>query len=263
MTTVVVQELPQVVDPYQRESLLTSEQERAYIARIQVGYDQEAQEHLVRANIGWIAKIASKFRNQGVEPDDLMQEGCLALLKAAEHFDLCSPYKFSTFVTWQLRRAMQRCIENTGMVMRLPTHRHELMQRLKRDPDAALADYSMEQIIEVRRVMHVRSLEVPLLTESGDLTLIDVVAQDDETETCALQAMQKEELHAVLDEVLTNRERRILSLRFGLVNDQEHSRQEIGKLMRLSHERVRQIEYEAFAKVRQSPQVQTMLGEED
>lgn len=258
--TVMLGEMPRVADPYQREALLTAEQERVYIARIQAGYDRDAQEHLVRANIGWIATIAKKFYHQGVEMDDLVQEGCLALLKAAQQFDLSSNFRLTTLATWKIRQVLQRCIENTGMTIRLPAHRHELMRRLKHDPDAASATYSADQIAEVRRAMHVRSLEVPLLTESGELALIDVVSEDDATEECALQAVQKEELHAVMNDVLTERERRLLSLRFGLMNDQEHTRQETGELMRLSHERVRQIEYGALAKVRQSPWVQTMVG---
>jgi len=262
--TVMMQALPRVANPYQREALLTSEQERAYIARIQAGYDPDAQAHLVRANIGLVGEMAKRFGNQGVEMDDLMQEGCLALIKVAQKFDVGSPFRFSTFATWGLRQAMQRCIENTGMLIRLPTYQHELIRRLKHDEEGALDDYSAEQIAEVRRAMQqVRSLETPFVSESGDLTLIDVLSESDETEEIALQAVQGQKLHAVLREVLTPRERYILLLRFGLVNDQEYTLAEVGTLVHLTRERVRQIEQAALAKLRDAVLTRTVLDDQE
>lgn len=262
MTTVVMKELPRVVDPYQRESLLSFEQERVYIARLQHGYDPDAHEHLVRANIGWIGALAAKFCHQGVEIEDLVQEGCLALLKAARQFDLTSDTRLSTFATWKLRRAMQRYIENHGMLIRLPTYQHTLMRRLRHEE--VCTDFSPEHIEDVRRAMcPVRSLDQPELGESGDLSLLDVVSEDDATEEAALNTVQQQEVYAALGNVLTERERRILALRFGLGNEYEHTLEEVGRRVRLTRERVRQIEMVALGKVRTSLLAQSHSEQEE
>ncbi len=251
--TVMMQDLPSFAEAYPREVHVSAEQERIYIARLQAGHDEEAQERLLLANIGLIRSIARPLCGQGIELEDLVQEGCIGLLDAANKFDLSRPFRFSTYVTWKLRRVMLRAIENYGMLIRLPTYQHALMKRLKRDDEEVLNDYPAEQIAEVQRAMrYVLSLDVPLYNESGELTLIDVLSEDDLTEETALQSVQRQELQTVLGNTLTEREYQLLMYRFGLADDQERSLGDVGKQLNLSHEHVRQLVVGALAKIKQT-----------
>jgi len=241
--------------------LLSFEQERVYITRVQAQrqglHDTEAEEHLVKSNIGWVTVLARKLRGHGVEEEDLIQEGCIALLKAVKKFDLTTSYRLSSYATWDIRRAMQRCIENTGLLLRLPTYLHEAMRYERYEQYTDLHErFTQEQVRVTRRAMApVRSLERQLdPTEQDDFTLKDILeAKDDETETVALHAVQRDELKAVLRQVLPTRERQMLALRFGLVDGYEYPLEEIGEEFQVTRERVRQICASALKKLQASP----------
>lgn len=254
-------------DTYRHEPLLTSEQERIYIVRVQQHRDIDAQEHLLRSNIGWIIRIAKRWIRQGIEFEDLIQEGCIALLKAVDHFDLSSHFRLTTYASWWIRQAMDRHVMNTTMTIRLPVYLHPVLRAVKQheagDNAAALFDYEPEQVAVVQQAMRaVHSLDALLLpAKYDDLTLADFLADDTpSTEERAIRPVFRGEIAAVLEQVLTEREMRVLSLRYGLCNQEEHTLEQVGVLEHVTRERVRQIEQGAFAKLRRSSLVESLLG---
>ena len=267
MAATMTRETERMTSTYRGEALLTKEQERFYIARVQQYQDTDAQEHLVRSNIGWVIKIAERWIRQGVEFEDLIQEGCIGLLRAVDHFDLSSSFRLTTYASWWIRQAMDRHIMNTTMTVRLPVYLHPLMHVVKQDEvsgndDTALAGYTTEQVAVVRRAMRaVQSLDALLVpAKYDDLTLIDLLADDDTpTEERAIRSVFQREVVVVLEQVLTEREMRVLSLRYGLRNHAEHSLEQIGELEHVTRERIRQIEQVAFAKLRESPLVKELF----
>lgn len=268
MTTTMIRETEQRTDTYRREALLTPEQERAYIVRVQQYRDTDAQEHLVRSNIGWIIRIAKKWIREGSEFEDLIQEGCIGLLKAVDHFDLSTSFRLTTYASWWIRQAMDRHVMNTNMTIRLPVHLHPLMQAVKQHEvgknEVSLADYDPEQVAVVRRAMRaVHSLDALLLpTTTNDLTLADFLADDAaSTEECAIRPVFRGEIASVLKQVLTEREMRVLSLRYGLQNHEEHTLEQVGALEHVTRERVRQIEQSAYAKLRRSSCIKEMFAD--
>ncbi len=128
MTTMTL-ETGRELDSYQREPLLTAAQERTYIAQAQRG-DQDAIDHLVRANIGWIAKIAKTMPTENMAQqdvlEDLIQEGCVGLVYAIGKFDLASPNRLNTYATWKIKHMMNRYLENTCTTIRLPVYLHPI-----------------------------------------------------------------------------------------------------------------------------------------
>ena len=271
MTTTMTRETEQATDSYRREPLLTKEQERFYIARVQQYRDTDAQEHLVRSNIGWVIKIAERWIRQGIEFEDLIQEGCIGLLKAVDHFNLSSSFRLTTYASWWIRQAMDRHTMNTNMTIRLPVYLHPIMQALKQDEmsgnDTVTDTYDPEQVAVVRQTMRaVHSLDALLVpAKYDDLTLIDLLADDDTpTEERALRSVFQHEVVVVLGQVLTEREMRVLSLRYGLHNQAEHTLEQVGALEHVTRERVRQIEQAAFAKLRRSPLIKELAyGRDD
>ena len=271
MTVTIPREMTeQAADPYRHEALLTKEQERIYIARVQQNRDRDAQEHLVRANIGWVAQIAKRWIRPGVEEEDLMQVGCMGLLKAIDRFDLSRTFRLTTYSSWWIRQAMDRYIMDTNRTIRLPIYLHPVMQALKQDEvtgdETVLADYTPEQVAIVRQAMRaVHSLDALFVhTKHDDLTLFDVLADDGTpTEEQALLPVFQQQVQAVLEEVLTEREVRILSLRYGLRNTQELTLEQIGALEHVTRERIRQIVHTAFAKLRQSARVKQLCALEE
>ena len=257
----------QTTDPYQREPLLTKEQERMYIARVQQHRDIDAQEHLIRANIGWVIEISKRWIRQDIEFDDLVQEGCIGLLRAVDRFDLSSEFRLTTYASWWIRQAMDRYTTNTTMTIRLPIYLHPLMRVVKQDEvngngDATLAGYEPKQVAVVRQAMRaVQSLDALLVpAKYDDLTLIDLLADDDiPTEERAIRSLFQNDVVAALEHVLTKREMRVLCLRYGLRNHAEHSLEQVGELEHVTRERIRQIEKVAFAKLRESPLVKELF----
>ena len=275
MTTTMTLETGRELDSYQREPLLTAAQERTYIAQAQRG-DQAAIEHLVRANIGWIAKIAKTMPTESVAQqdvlEDLIQEGCVGLVYAIGKFDLTSSNRLNTYATWKIKQVMYRYLENTCAPIRLPVYLHPIKRHLKHAEksqdghhDAALAAYPAQAVAEVRRAMRaVQSLDTLLLrSTSGTLTLADLLADDGpSTEEMVLGAMERTEgtdIETALH-FLNARERRILSMHYGLEDGIEYTLDSIGKREGITRERVRQIEVAALAKLRRSRFTQKMFA---
>ena len=206
--TVMVRELSHSPDPYQREPVLTAAQERMYIAQAQRG-DQDAMNHLVRANIGWIATLARTMpiehgaRQEVLE--DLIQEGCVGLMAAVQRFDLSRSLRLNTYATWKIKQVMHRYLENTCTPIRLPVYLHPIKRALKRtqdgQDDASLAAYSAHAVAEVRQAMHpVRSLDTLVAPQrSSTLTLGHILADNAPlTEESVLEEVQGSDLDAAL-----------------------------------------------------------------
>jgi RNA polymerase primary sigma factor len=227
---------------------------------------QNAWDHLVKANSRLVIAMAKKYRGQGVPFLDLIQEGNVGLMKAADKFDYCRGYKFSTYATWWIRQAITRALANQGRTIRVPVHMSDrirklfaiaqaMEQDLGRRPSPAEIAVRMEvPEAKVRQMLRVArrslSLEKPV-GEEQDSELghfIEDSHSPDPLEEAAYQLLQSD-----LDDLLqclTAREARILRLRFGLDNGRPHTLKEVGRKFNLTRERIRQIEQEALYKLR-------------
>jgi RNA polymerase primary sigma factor len=225
-----------------------------------------AREHLITANSRLVISVAKKYMGRGVPFLDLIQEGNIGLIRAAKKFDYRRGHKFSTYATWWIRQAVTRAIADQGRTIRVPVHMgdqinkllrisHALTQKLGRDPsteelaeELEVTPKKVENMIQVAR--RPLSLETPT-DEEEDSILADFIQDDDSpapTETVT-QNLLKEHLQEVLG-MLPPREVRILQLRYGLLDGQSYTLEEVGRKMGVTRERVRQIEAQALSRLR-------------
>jgi RNA polymerase primary sigma factor len=233
-----------------------------------------AREHLITANSRLVISVAKKYMGRGVPFLDLIQEGNIGLIRATKKFDYRRGHKFSTYATWWIRQAVTRAIADQGRTIRVPVHmgdqinkllrtQHQLIQKLGRDPNieelAVALDVppkKVENMIKVSR--RPLSLETPTDNEDdsvlGDFIEDDEIPAPDETATYNLL---KEHLETVMDD-LPPREVRILQLRYGILDGQAYTLEEVGRKMGVTRERVRQIEAQALSRLRH-PNIKRML----
>lgn len=228
---------------------------------------ESARDRLVQANARLVMSIAKKYRGQGVPFLDLIQEGNLGLMKAAEKFDYRRGYKFSTYATWWIRQAMTRALADQGRTIRVPVHMsdrirklyhasQQLEQELSRRPTPE--ELAEELNLPVRKVQQMlRTAQQPLslekpVGEEGDSELGQFIESEDTPDPADETSLRllREDLEDMLV-ALTPREARILQLRFGLLDGRTYTLKEVGKKFGLTRERIRQIEVEALHKLRQ------------
>ena len=247
--------------------LLTAQQETELAKRIAAG-DEEAKQDLIQANLRLVIAIAKRYAGRGMPFLDLIQEGNMGLIKAVDKFDYTKGFKFSTYATWWIRQAIARAIADQARTIRIPVHmvetiykitraQRQLVQELGREPTAEEISERLDGALSADRIREIQrinqepvSLETPI-GEEDDSHLGDFL-EDKEVETpneYTTKSLLKDELYEVMSD-LTEREQKVLKLRYGLEDNHPRTLEEVGKEFNVTRERIRQIEAKAIKKLR-------------
>lgn len=249
-----------------RAKLLTAEEERSFARRILKG-DLAAKQHLVQANLRLVVSIAKIHLNRGLAFMDLIEEGNIGLIRAAELYDHKKGFRFSTYATWWIRQGITRALAKHGRAVRLPIHvteqlnrfmrvKQQLSQKLGRDPHLDELSRSVRMSVKRVRELMMYAQQVTSLDESvgpeDDRNVGEILADTGQISPLEqVSSRMVEERMAALLSSIPAREQDIVCLRFGLQGKETHTLEEIGVILKLSRERVRQIESRALRRLRQ------------
>lgn len=248
--------------------VLESKEQEVELAKLIEEGDQDAKDELIQCNLKLVVAIAKHYLNRGMDFLDLIQEGNLGLIKAVDKFDYRKGFKFSTYATWWIRQAITRALADQARTIRIPVHMVEtinkitktqrmLVQKLNRDPtpdeisEAMDGTLSASKIIEIQQIsLDPLSLEKPIGEEEDSHVGDFIVDKDNESPyDFANRAMETERINEVLLQ-LTDREAKVIKLRYGLLDGKTHTLEEVGQLFDVTRERIRQIEAKALKKLR-------------
>ena len=246
-------------------ALLTAAQEERLSRQIAEG-SASARQTMIEANLRLVVSIAKRYCNRGLPFSDLIQEGNIGLMKAVEKFDPNLGFKFSTYATWWIRQSITRALADQALLIRLPVHMKEALNKVRaasRDLTGSLGrkptvdEIAQELEWDPRRVAYLLNLNTDTVSldtpigEDGDSFLGDFLSDDlsQSPESAAEESALRRDVHQVL-ESLTERERQVIELRFGLIDGRERTLEEVGALFHVTRERIRQIETKAIRRLR-------------
>ncbi len=240
--------------------------------------DKVARDKLLTSNMKFVVKIASQYKNRGLEYEDLISEGYMGLIRALEHFDVNKGYHFISYAVWWIRQGILKAILDLGRSIRLPVNksneilevrkiRHQINPNGKKSEEQELEEIALKlgmtkhyirELISISQEMV--SLDAPIGSPNGDgtATLVDVIVQDKSLDDEIEYACMKQDINDVLS-TLDKKSATVLNMRYGLNGNSENTLKEVGETLQLSRERVRQIEKHALAKIRENKKCKNHL----